>query len=138
MRRAFTILTLVLLLGACSGKVEFKRPSSDEEIRQKLPGTYLVKVDYPGGNSRGTTTFTPQGGLFTKLALTRSNETRNVFYEGYWQVQDGFLFTTVTNTDNTEVRAAVGHTNQLKIVSLDEHELVYQTRKSSPIYLRRQ
>ena len=137
MKFALSFLALAVLLGGCSKGVELKRPSSDDEIRQKLPGTYLVKLDYASGGNKGTTTFTPEGGLFTKLALTRSNETRNVTYEGYWQVQDGILLTTITNTDNTEVRAVIGRTNRLKIVSLDGHELVFQTQVSGLTYLRR-
>lgn len=125
------------MVAGCSEPISSKPPTSDEEIRQKLPGTYLVKVDYVNGGTKGETTFTPEGGLFTKLALTRSNETRNVFYEGHWQVRDGVLLTTVTNTDNAETRALLGHTNQLKVVSLDQRELVYETRKSGLTYLRR-
>ena len=137
MKRALIFLVLAMLLEACGRKAGVKQLSGDDQIRAALPGTWEVNVQYVNSTNRGTTTFTPEGGLFTRLTLMRTNDTRNVTYEGYWQIQDGLLLTTITNTDNSEVRAVIGHTNQLKIVSVDAHQLVFDT-KTGLMRLRRE
>ena len=115
-----------------------KTPQDDGEIRQKLPGTWLVKVEASNAGTKGTMTLSPEGGLLTKLVFTRTNNVQNATYQGYWRVQDGDLLITVTNTDNAEKQFAVGRTNHLKIVSLDNHELVVETKTSGMTYYRRQ
>ena len=88
-----------------------KHPS-DAAIRRELPGTWVP----PGG---GSTCIIGSDGHFV-AQLTGKRVGR---LEGTWQVQDGFMIYTFTNSSFTKY---VPYTIRGRILRMDGHELAVQ------------
>ncbi len=143
-KAATTLLTLALLLNACSPGEE---QASDSELRQKLTGTWIVEVRDPDGSSstKGTWTVAADDSYTSELSGTVSNELRTTTLQGYIQVRNGFLIETTTNAIPhwiPEVKRGrlppEGATSRIKIVRLDDHELVIETNQfGSVLYTKK-
>gem|GEM_PF-3940998 len=58
--------------------------------------------------------------------------------DGTWEVRDGFLITTITNSiaSGTDEKAQVGQTSRSKINFIDEHNLCYGDESHGSAYHR--
>src|SRR4029077_10485963 len=100
MKYTTAILFLSLLLTGCG--------RSDTKLSQQVAGTWWQ------GKS-AMMVFNPNGGFsFRMWAGGRTNG-----FAGTWQIQEGVMTMTVTNTGNAESRGGVGETQHFKIVRLD-------------------
>jgi len=134
---------LVLSLTACSYRT---RSVSDSELRDRLTGTWHVKVIGVDGSSdtRGTFTVASDDSYRSELVTTVSNEMRPVTLQGFISVRDGFLIETTTNAVPHWLPEAKrgtlppgGTTSRTRIIHLDEHELVTETNQfGSVLYTR--
>jgi hypothetical protein len=117
-RIAITSYLLLLLIG-CGHKDN----SRDVELRQKIVGTWLP---YPQSN--GDTVAIMSGGNFvSKFATVRTNGPKNLIYSGTWLVKNGYWITTITNVSGSdELHEPVGSEGRSEIVSVNEHEFVYE------------
>ncbi|MFN7141154.1 MAG: hypothetical protein ACK4UN_17635 [Limisphaerales bacterium] len=137
---AFCLLGFVSLICGCQEK-----QTSDALLRTNLVGTWKVAGIEPDGSAdtHGTLNVSLDGTFRSELVTTVSNEMRPVTLQGYVQIQDGFLIETVTNAVShwlpEEKRGALppgGATTRSKIIRLDEHELVVETKFGRDVYTR--
>jgi hypothetical protein len=120
MKFLLILFALSLLLTACNSH------QSDEEIRNKLQGTWLLQEE----NFKTTTTVSSNGFYVCQTILytaLKGFETNNL--EGQWAVKDGFLIDTIMATSETmptnfhlpySSRALVIRINDYKLVEKDE------------------
>jgi hypothetical protein len=105
-------LTLgLLIVGSLLFWHHMKHPS-DATIRRTLPGTWVAQ----GGSS--TCTRDADGHFVAQIAGRHTGR-----LEGTWQVQDGFLIDSITNSSLT---ARVPYTIRARILRMDGHELAVQ------------
>lgn len=100
-------------------------PPSDAQIIQKIVGTWLVELSGKGATLKGTETFLADGKIVSKYHITGIHGDVDVVSNSTWQVKDGVLTETLTETSNPKMET-VGTTSHRKIIRVDDEELVYQ------------
>jgi len=110
-----TISALSISLTACH------KQSSDAVIRQKTVGTWSL------GALSGTMTFSKNGDFTSKWTRIRQNVSSELTYDGIWKIENGFLVMVITNATGPEPREPVGFTNHLKVISINQNQMVYQS-----------
>ena len=134
MRMALSILTLCLLLLACTDRDAAPPPplapllpiASDAELNGRLPGTWIFERDLRVIHFRSVTTVASNGSYVSQITVTKSNSTPDTLsLQGTWQVKDGFLVDTITNDSDKTVR--LPYTKSERILRADERELVVDT-----------
>jgi len=50
-----------------------------------------------------------------------------VSYQGTWSIKDSAIIVTITNVSATRRHETIGSVDTLKIISVDDHKLVYET-----------
>ncbi len=132
---AITYFGLILLLTACGDR---DKQLSDVALRERLTGTWNVKVLRPDGSSDtyGTFTVAADDSFRSELVTSVSNEMRSVTLQGFVRVRDGFLIETTTNAvphwlseGKRGTLPPGGANSRTKIVRLDDHELVIETNQ---------
>jgi VCBS repeat-containing protein len=88
---------------------------SDADIRQNVSGTWTRDV-------YGTMTIAPDGS-WSNMVLN-SNLTN--FYSGTWQLKDGVIIMTLTNTSVSDESSTIGRTKQYNVIHVDDHHFVYE------------
>jgi len=117
------IFALVLLVAGCGGR--------DAKLRQQIAGTWPVPPSgsmtfFAGGSFHFTNSY-----VSTKATLTWASD-------GAWEITDGFLITTITNSiaSGTDEKPQVGKTSRSKITFIDEHNLCYGDESHGSAYHR--
>ena len=112
MRIYIFIFALALLVAGCGGR--------DAKLRQQITGTWPVPPS-------GSMTFLAAGSFHFTNSYVSTNATLTWASDGTWDVRDGFLITTITNSiaSGTDEKAQVGKTSRGKITFIDEHNLCY-------------
>jgi hypothetical protein len=112
MKNILTLIAVSLLLTACS------KHSSDAQVRQMLPGTWVV-------SSGGSVQYTNIIGADTRYAYQHADPKTGsvVDFEGTLQVSDGYLMDTMTKCSRTNVQ--VPHVYRGRIVRADSREMVF-------------
>ena len=104
----------------------------DAEMRAKIDGVWPVQPS-------GSMTFYVDGSFhFTNSFSSREGTLLKWSSDGTWDVRDGFLITTITNSvaENTKEKPAAGVTHKAKIKILDDHHLVYGSDSGGVSYER--
>ena len=106
MKIIFTILTLSLLLTACSRQ--------DANFSKQIVGTWQANGDVEMFNADGS------------FLVTTSNSDHTNDYAGTWQIKSGVMTVTPTNVSGPEPEVQVGDTMLFKIIRIDAHHLSYE------------
>jgi hypothetical protein len=109
---------------------------TDDEIRQRIVGTWLVDTRLSNGNSIiGTEAILVSGIITSKATLTIGDNKEELEFTGIWQVKDGYLIETVKKS-NTE-RIPVGKITRDKVITLDDKVYVFQTESGRTVTRKR-
>jgi len=125
MRFLLLLITMAVCLTACDHRQPSSSILSDAEVQKKLAGTWRGKGEY------GVCTFVVASNgdyaaqtVFTKAALKRPNDIRNLSTEGTWIIKDGVLIATCTKSNASNAPLYLPMIDRLTIVRLDDRELV--------------
>lgn len=96
-------------------------PPPDAKLRSRLTGTWTSE-------GRGTTTLDPDGTFSSRWTNADASPMAVWEYDGVWTVTGGICVSTITNSQSwgTTNRVAEGKTDLLRIVALDERELIWE------------
>jgi hypothetical protein len=109
---------------------------TDDDIRQKIVGTWLVETHLSNGNSViGTETILLSNSMVSKATLTIGDTKEELEYNATWQVKDGYLIETVTKS-NSE-RIPLGKITRDKVVTLDDKVFIFQTEGGRTVTRKR-
>jgi hypothetical protein len=117
------IFTLALIATGCGHR--------DAKLRQQITGTWPIPPS-------GSIAFLADGTFHFTNSYVSTNTTLTWTSDGTWNVRDGFLITTVTNSmaENTDAKPRVGEISRAKINFVDEHNLAYGDEKHGASYHR--
>jgi len=117
--RLIHVLLLLLVVG-CGRR--------DANMRKQICGSW----------NSGMITYLPDGSWHFKNEGVVSNFTLKWTSDGIWDVKDGFLTSTTTNStsENTTERPLVGRVERFKITFLDAHDLCGTNERSGFAYHR--
>ena len=120
MRFTFTFILLSLLVVGCGNR--------DAKMREQILGSW----------NDGTITYLPDGSWHFKNQGVVSNVTLKWASDGTWDVKDGILIITTTNStsENTTERPLVGRIDRNTITFLDAHNLCYTNERYGFAYHR--
>ena len=112
MRIQTFIFALALVAAGCD--------SRDAKLHRQVAGSWPVAPS-------GSMMFFPDGGFHFTNSFVVSNATLAFSSDGTWDVRDGFLITTITNSiaSGTDEKPQVGKTSRGKITFIDAHNLCY-------------
>lgn len=137
-RLDFMVLMIVVVLCpfiAQSAEPPPKAPS-DQEIRAKVVGTWIVDSQLPNGISiKGHVTLASDNTFVSKATLRVGGKEKELEYEGKWEAKDGMLMETVTQS--TSDGPAVGTVTRDRIIRITEEELVYETERGKTVTRKR-
>jgi hypothetical protein len=103
-----TFVLLGLLLTGCTHR--------SPGLSERIAGTWTRDADFK-------LTLQPDGS--TSSFFRASDGT--VSYQGTWRIKDSALLVTITNVVANRRHESVGSVDTLKIISVDDHKLVYET-----------
>ena len=116
MKYTFPLLALSVFLIGCGHR-------SDAEIRKSLPGAWhFVQASSGGNGDRSTFTVAPNGDFTSEVV--RSDGTLVVQTAGTFQVKDGYLIGTVTNSSQSQSKKHLPFVLRAKIVQADAKKMV--------------
>jgi len=114
MTRTLILLTSLLLVTSCSHR-------SDTEVRRNLPGAWHFVSSSSGANGDRSIFTIASNGDFTNQVISSSG-VHVVDLSGTFQVQDGYLIGTVTQT--SQKHQQLPYVLRAKIYRADESEMV--------------
>jgi hypothetical protein len=118
MKYAIAFLCLSLLLTACD--------RHDAKLRKQITGTWAEDHFFD-------MTLASDGRFASRLT-----QATNVFtFEGTWLVKDDVLVMSITNATGTSSHVSAGSVDRMKIISVDDHHLVYKAPPGQIIKLNR-
>ena len=130
----FGILALGLLIGRPADEPQM--PPSDDEIRQKVVGTWMVDINSVTGVSiKGTVRILSDGSFVSKAIATLRGEKLKIDYEGNWRVKGGYLIETITKSDSEHTQ--IGKVTSDKVVRVDDHEFSYENAGGKSVTTKR-
>lgn len=105
--------------------------SRDAKLHRQVAGMWPVPPS-------GSITFFKDGRFHFTNSLVSSNTLFAWSSDGTWDVKDGFLITTITNstTSGTDEKRMVGTTTRSRINFIDEHNLFYGHETNGSAYHR--
>jgi hypothetical protein len=105
--------------------------SRDTKLRRQIAGTWTVPPS-------GSMAFFVDGRFHFTNSFVSSNTVLAWSNDGTWEVRDGFLITTITNSiaSGTDEKPQIGRTSQGKINFIDEHNLCYGEERHGGAYHR--
>jgi hypothetical protein len=119
----FAIVALVSV--GCS---KHSRPESggDTYILKRIVGTWKVDETSPKGVSAlGVNSILKDGTFTSRGTLNRGDFHMDIAFAGTWQINQGILIETITNTSNTNL-IHFGLVTRDTILSVDDQRLVYR------------
>jgi len=109
---------------------------TDDEIRQSVIGSWMVDTRLTNGPSiEGEVVIISDGSFVSKATLIVGEKRQKDGYEGTWQVKNGFLIETITNSESKF--HLVGKITRDIIIHVDKLEMSYQTESGMIITRRR-
>jgi hypothetical protein len=113
MRFSIIFILLSLLIVGCGRR--------DTKMREQICGSW----------NDGMITYLSDGSWHFHSELVVSNVTLKWTSDGTWDVKDGYLISTTTNStsENTTERPSVGRISRSKITFLDAHNLCYTNER---------
>jgi hypothetical protein len=109
---------------------------TDDDIRQKIVGTWLVETHLSNGNSViGTETILLSNSMVSKATLTIGDTKEELEYNATWQVKDGYLIETVTKSNSEGI--PLGKITRDKVVTLDDNVFIFQTESGRTVARKR-
>jgi hypothetical protein len=127
--KIFYLIAIFSLLAGNLGRIqaadEAQKSQSDAEIRQKIVGTWIIDEVTSNGtySAKGTITYASDSNYVAKATVVEGGRTRNVKYEGMWQVENGILTDTITYAIGIEGTPAKNF-EHCKIICVNDQELV--------------
>ena len=111
-----------------------KKVNPDDAIRQLIVGPWIREE----ADCEGTNAINSDGGFKEIISELKnnSNNTKIWIYEGTWRISDGVLILTLTNVIGSDPHEPVGNVEYVKIIHLDEYELVAQENSETFTYKR--
>lgn len=139
LKPVLTFLALAVLLNACSRHPKPNDPSA--ELRRKIVGTWSINKMVENGNEstfddRATFIFDADGTFKAKVTPLQPKGAEFIL-EGIWNLTNTDLTTTLTNVSPQIKDAPIGIVEHLKILRLDEHELIQLDEHGQTGYLKR-
>ena len=105
---------------------------TDDEIRQKIVGTWLVNNHFSNGNSLMVTErILSNNSVATKATFTIGEHKEELEYNATWRVKDGYLIETVTKSNSKQV--PLGKITRDKVITLNDNVYVCQTESGKTI-----
>lgn len=110
------------LLAGCGQHDEPATVSPDANLRSRLTGTWAIE-------GRGATTLSLDGTFSSRWTNAHATPVWVWEYDGVWTATGGVCVATITNSQSwgTTNRVAEGKTDLLRILALDERELVWES-----------
>lgn len=109
---------------------------SDQEIRAKIVGTWIVDTQVPNGISiKGYVTLASDHTFVSKGTLKAGDKEQEIEYEGKWEIKEGVLIETITKSNNKG--PTVGTVTRDKVTRITEDELEYETEKGKAVTRKR-
>lgn len=125
-------LMVAALLVGCGRHDGPAMPSPDAKLRTRLTGTWAIE-------GRGATTLAPDGTFSARWTNVHASPMAVWQYQGVWAVTGGVCVSTITNSQSwgTTNRAAEGKRDLLRIVALDDRELVWESEGQTNSLIRK-
>jgi hypothetical protein len=122
MKLGLWCFAVVALLAGCGQHNGPATPSPDARLRSRLTGTWAI-------DGRGETTLSPDGTFSSRWTNMHASPIALWQYCGVWAVTGDVWVSTITNSQSwgTTNRSAEGRTDGLRILALDERELVWES-----------
>jgi hypothetical protein len=119
------IVTTILLLGAGCSDHSVSKSSNDAGISNRIVGVWKVDEITPKWlTARGLDSFSKDGTFTSKGTLSRGNLHVGLAFSGTWQIGQGVLVQTITNSSNTNLH--IGLVTRTTIVSVDDRHCVFR------------
>lgn len=124
MTRAVIFAIVVELVAGCSKHGNTKL-TGDADISNRMIGTWKVdETNSNGITARGQDSFFQNGTFAAKGAFSRGDRHVHIAFAGTWQINQGVLVETITNSDNANLH--IGLITRDKIVSIDSRRYVFR------------
>jgi hypothetical protein len=106
--------------------------ASDAKLRSRLKGTWEIE-------GRGATTIRHDGTFSSRWTNAHATPMAVWQYDGVWTVTGGVWVSTITNSESwgTANRVAEGKTDVMKILAVDERELVLESGDHTNLVTRK-
>ncbi len=120
------------LLAGCGPHGGPATQSPDARLRNRLTGTWAIE-------GRGATTLSLDGTFSSRWTNAHATPVAFWEYDGVWTVTGGVCVTTITNSQSwgTTNRVAEGKTDVLRILALDEREVVWESEGQTNSLIRK-
>ena len=120
------------LLAGCGPHNAPAPTAPDARLRSLLMGTWVIE-------GKGATTLAPDGTYSGRWTNAHASPMAVWQYDGIWTVTGGVCLTTITNSQSwgTTNRVAEGRTDLLRILALDERELVWESEGQTNSLVRK-
>jgi hypothetical protein len=107
-------------------------PSPDAKLRTRFTGTWAIE-------GRGATTLALDGTFSSRWTNVHASPMAVWQYQGVWTVTGGVFVSTTTNSQSwgTTNRTAEGKRDLLRIVALDDRELVWESEGQTNSLIRK-
>ncbi|HXI73337.1 MAG TPA: hypothetical protein VNN22_23600 [Verrucomicrobiae bacterium] len=109
---------------------------TDDEIRQKIVGTWLVNNHLSNGNSLVVTEkILANNSVATKATFTVGEHKEELEDSATWQVKDGYLIETVTKSNSEQV--PLGKITRDKVITLNDNMYICRTESGKTVTEKR-
>ena len=112
MKLSLTLFTM-LLLTSCSRE-------NDTSVSKNLPGTWHAAT---AAKNESTFTIAPNGDFTCRTVSQAPTNNLQVELAGTFQVKDGFLIETVTNSTQPRIQGRLPFVSRARIIRADAHEM---------------
>jgi hypothetical protein len=129
MTRVFLLFTLLLVVVGCSHR-------RDAEVRKNLPGTWRLDLAFTNDWGSQSTFAVDENGDFICQTVSPSG-VHTAELSGTFQVKDGFLIETITNTTQPGISKRLPFVSRAQIISADDHRLVILNEGTTNNYILR-
>lgn len=132
---ALTLFAITVVSAAGAEKVA-EKPPSDDEIRKKLVGIWVVDNKISETRSiTGTSTFAADGRSSAAVSFNIDGKKETIQTEGKWEVKEGVLVETITKSSSKI--PPIGLVTRDRIIRVNDAELVYITEKDKTVTRKR-
>lgn len=112
------------VLTGCSKRAE-EKSADDANISNKLVGVWKVDETFTNGvSARGQDSFSKDGTFKSSGVLSRGEHHMDLAFAGVWQINQGILIQTITNSSNTNLH--IGFVTRDTIVKVDDQHFIFR------------
>src|SRR5579871_6461675 len=133
--RLLLFATFALVTAACSGQSSLTNAPSrtDAEITRNLVGSWKVDVTFPSGTTgKGSVSLAKDGTFTSEGTFAQGDGHISIGYAGTWQVENGVLIETVTNSSHSNL-PPVGLVTRDRILRVDNRKFVFKTESGEVV-----